>query len=65
MMKVEKLIREIYDFEGDAEEWLLLEERVKKEIKEYSGKEMEQLEESDAMEHLSMICDGIRCEKAL
>ena len=29
-MKVEKLIEEIYDFEGNAEEWLLFEEQVKK-----------------------------------
>ena len=63
-MKVEKLIEEIYDFEGNAEEWLLFEEQVKKEIKEYSSKEMEQLEESDAMEHLMMICDGIRFSEA-
>ena len=62
--KSKKLIEEIYDFEGNAEEWLLFEEQVKKEIEEYSSKEMEQLEESDAMEHLMMICDGIRFETA-
>lgn len=62
-MSVEKLVDRIYDFDGSPEEWISFERDVKKEIAGYSEKDLAYLEESDAMEHLLMICDGIRCEK--
>lgn len=62
-MGVRQLVDRIYDFEGSPEEWISFETEVKKEIAGYSEQDLEYLEESDAMEHLLMICDGIRFER--
>lgn len=62
-MGVDELIREIYDFEGTPEEWLEFENRVHSMIEKYSEEENEKLTESEAMETLSMICEGIRYER--
>ena len=45
------------------EEWLEFETKVHEIIKKYSEKETEKLTDSEAMEALSMICEGIRCER--
>ena len=62
-MGVDELIREIYEFDGMPEEWLEFETKVHEIIKKYSEKETEKLTDSEAMEALSMICEGIRCER--
>lgn len=62
-MGVDELIREIYEFDGTPEEWLEFETKVHEIIKKYSEKETEKLTDSEAMETLSMICEGIRCER--
>lgn len=62
-MNVEEIVERIYDFEGNTEEWLGFEKEVQEEIAGYSGQDLEYLEESDAMEHLLMVCDGIRYGK--
>lgn len=62
-MGVDELIREIYDFEGTPEEWLKFENKVHSIIEKYSEEENEKLTESEAMETLSMICEGIRYER--
>lgn len=59
-MGVDELIREIYDFEGTPEEWLEFENRVQSIIEKYSEEENAELTESEAMETLSMVCEGIR-----
>ena len=59
-MSVDELIREIYDFEGTPEEWLEFENRVQSIIEKYSEEENAELIESEAMETLSMVCEGIR-----
>ena len=61
-MSVDELIEKIYEFEGDAEEWLEFEKEVREIIGNYSDEEKEILIESDAMESLSMVCEGIRTE---
>ena len=62
-MGVDELIREIYEFEGAPDEWLEFEKRVQGIIKKYSDEENEKLIESEAMETLSMVCEGIRYER--
>lgn len=62
-MGVDELIREIYDFEGTPEEWLEFENKVHGIIEKYSEEENEKLTESEAMETLSMVCEGIRYER--
>lgn len=62
-MGVRQLVDRIYDFEGSPEEWISFETEVNKEIAGYSEQDLEYLEKSDAMEHLLMICDGIRFER--
>lgn len=59
-MNVNELIHRIYEFEGEPDEWLAFEEEVYNLINDYSEEENEQLTESEAMEMLSMVCEGIR-----
>lgn len=60
MMSVEELVNYIYDFTGEPDDWLALEKKVVKIIENFSEEESAYLEESDAMECLLTICDGIR-----
>lgn len=62
-MSVDELIRTIYDFEGTPDEWLDFEKKIYAIIEKYSEEENEILTESDAMETLSMVCEGIRFER--
>lgn len=59
-MSVDELIGKIYEFEGNAEEWLEFEKEVREKIKNFSDAENEILIDSEAMESLTMICEGIR-----
>lgn len=59
-MSVDELIGKIYEFEGNAEEWLEFEKEVREIIKNFSDAENEILIDSEAMESLTMICEGIR-----
>ena len=59
-MSVDELIGKIYEFEGNAEEWLEFEREVREIIKNFSDAENEILIDSEAMESLTMICEGIR-----
>lgn len=59
-MQVEQLIRQIYDFEGKAEEWLEFEKEVRNITENFTEEEHEALVQSEAMESLLMVCDGIR-----
>lgn len=61
-MSVNELIKKIYDFEGNAEEWLKFEKEVRETIKHFSDEENEVLIESEAMESLTMVCEGIRAK---
>lgn len=60
MMQIENLVNKIYDFEGSEDEWLQFEKEIAKETESLTEEENEYLTESEAMEHLLMICDGIR-----
>ena len=60
MTHIEELVRKIYDFKGSEKEWLEFEEEIEKETENLSEEEKAYLTESDAMEHLFMVCDGIR-----
>ncbi len=60
MMQIENLVNKIYDFEGSEDEWLQFEKEIAKETENLTEEEDEYLTESEAMEHLLMICDGIR-----
>ena len=62
-MSVNELIRAIYEFDGTSDEWLEFERKVYNIIDGYSEEENEELTESEAMEVLSMVCEGIRYEK--
>ena len=62
-MSVNELIRAIYDFDGTSDEWLEFERKVYNIIDGYSEEENEELTESESMEVLSMVCEGIRYEK--
>ena len=62
-MSVNELIRAIYDFDGTSDEWLEFERKVYNIIDGYSEEENEELTESEAMEVLSKVCEGIRYEK--
>ena len=62
-MSVNELIRAIYDFDGTSDEWLECERKVYNIIDGYSEEENEELTESEAMEVLSMVCEGIQYEK--
>ena len=64
MMKIEELVKKIYNFEGSEREWLEFEKEIKKEIDNLSEEENKYLTESEAMEHLLMVCDGIRFERS-
>lgn len=59
-MSVDELIGKIYEFEGNAEEWLEFEKEVREIIKNFSDAENEILTDSEAMESLTMVCEGIR-----
>lgn len=59
-MQVEQLIRQIYDFEGKAEEWLEFEKEVRNITENFTEEEHETLAQSEAMESLLTVCDGIR-----
>lgn len=59
-MQVERLIRQIYDFEGKAEEWLEFEKEVRNITENFTEEEHETLAQSEAMESLLTVCDGIR-----
>lgn len=59
-MQIEELVRKIYDFQGNEKEWLEFEKEIEKETENLSEKENVYLTESEAMEHLLTICDGIR-----
>ena len=59
-MSVDELIGKIYEFEGNAEEWLEFEKEVREIIKNFSDAENEILIDSEAMESLTMIFEGIR-----
>lgn len=61
-MTVQEIADAIYSFDGNVEEWLKFESEIEKEIAKLSEKEVELLAETEAMEHLLMICDGIRLE---
>lgn len=61
-MTVQEIADKIYSFDGNAEEWLKFESEIEKEIANLSKAEVESLVETEAMEHLLMICDGIRAE---
>lgn len=58
-MSVDELIGKIYEFEGNAEEWLKFEKEVREAIKHFSGEENEVFIESEAMESLTMVCVGL------
>ena len=60
MMQIEEVVRKIYDFKGSEKEWLEFEKEIEKETENLSEEEKAYLTESDAMEHLFMVCDGIR-----
>lgn len=60
MMWIEELVRKIYDFKGNEKEWLEFEKEIEKETENLSEEENVYLTESEAMEHLFMMCDGIR-----
>lgn len=59
-MSVNELVKKIYDFEGNAEEWLEFEKEVGDITKNFTEEELEELVQSEAMESLLMVCDGIR-----
>lgn len=59
-MQIEELVRKIYDFKGNEKEWLEFEKEIERETENLSEEENVYLMESEAMEHLFMMCDGIR-----
>ena len=59
MMQIEEVVRKIYDFKGSEKEWLEFEKEIEKETENLSEEEKAYLTESDAMEHLFMVCDEI------
>lgn len=59
-MSVNELVKKIYDFDGNAEEWLGFEKEVRNITKKFTEEELEELVQSEAMESLLMVCDGIR-----
>ena len=63
MMQIEELVKKIYNFEGNEREWLKFEKEINEEIGNLSEEENKYLTESEAMEHLLMVCDGIRFER--
>lgn len=52
----------IYSFDGNRNEWLELESDMMKATENFTGTEIEELMESESMEMLAMICEGIRFE---
>ena len=58
--EISDAIYAFYAFEGDTKEWLAIEAEMRVEIDKFSEAEIELLTETEAMEHLLMICDGIR-----
>lgn len=52
----------IYSFDGNSDEWLELESDMIKATENFTGVEIEKLMESESMEILAMICEGIRVE---
>lgn len=62
-MTVYEIIDSVYAFDGDAKDWLAYEKRIKKETKKLNDYDSRILSESEAMEHLLMICEGIRFEQ--
>lgn len=62
-MKVEEIIDSIYEFVGDKDDWIEFEKKIENEISELNENETEELIQSEAMEHLLMVCDGIRYSK--
>lgn len=63
-MTVQNIIDAIYAFEGNATEWLVFEKEININVNKLSEEDAAILVESDAMEHLLMICDGIRFENS-
>lgn len=63
-MTVQNIIDAIYAFEGNATEWLAFEKEININVNKLSEEDAAILVESDAMEHLLMICDGIRFENS-
>lgn len=59
-MSANELVKKIYDFEGNAEEWLKFEKEVRNITENFTEEEHEALVQSEAMESLLMVCDGIR-----
>lgn len=62
-MTVKEVSDMIYSFEGSPEDWLELENKIMNDIENFSDEENEELIESECMEHLTMICEGIRFER--
>lgn len=60
MMQIEEVVRKIYDFKGSEKEWLEFEKEIEKETENFSEEENAYLTESEAMEYLFTMCDGIR-----
>lgn len=62
-MIAQKISEKIYAFEGSSEAWLAFEEEIIHEIETLSDEEKDSLAETEAMEHLLMVCEGIRFAK--
>lgn len=62
-MIAQEISDKIYAFEGKPEEWLVFEKEIMREIEMLSDEEKELLTETEAMEHLLMVCEGIRFAK--
>lgn len=62
-MTVKEISDSIYNFDGTPEEWLGFEKEIMSDIENFSDEENEELIESECMEHLTMICEGIRFER--
>ena len=59
-MTVQEIIDSIYSFEGNVNEWLEFEKKITREADALNEDDTESLMESEAMEYLLMMCDGIR-----
>lgn len=62
-MTVQEIADTIYSFDGNTNEWLEFEQKMNKEMEKLSESDIELLTETEAVEHLLMICDGIRFEQ--
>lgn len=59
-MTVQEIIDSVYSFEGNVDEWLEFEKKITREVDALNEDDTENLIESEAMEYLLMVCDGIR-----